>query len=169
MNREVENVRPDILCLQVILIPWIILKSFKEVDNNDHIIRKGLEHQGFKVILNDFWINFHKVLYKKRTRNRIDGEAICYLESKYDLLEFKYVDFFISEEHNLFNRDNVALFAILRDKKQPNVVLIVITTHLLFNKKRGDIKMSQVHLITNIGACFQEKYSTLIFCMDSNL
>jgi len=65
----------------------------------------------------------------------------------------------VSEGHNLFNRDNVALFSVLRDKKQPNVALIIITTHLLFNKKRGDIKLSQAHLITNIGACFQEKYS----------
>ena len=69
------------------------------------------------------------------------------------------MDFFLDEKHNLFNRDNVALFAVLRDKQQPHIVYIIITTHLLFNKKRGDIKLSQVHLITNIANVFQNKYS----------
>lgn len=98
-------------------------------------------------------------MYKKRTRNRIDGEAICYLDSKYDLLEFKFLDFFVNEYHNLFNRDNVVVFAILRDKTQTNVVFIIVTSHLLFNKKRGDIKLSQIYLITNVANFFQNKYS----------
>lgn len=98
-------------------------------------------------------------MYKKRARKRLDGEAICFLRVKYELLEFKYLDFFVHEEHNLFNRDNVAIFLVLREKSNPNIVLIIITTHLLFNKKRGDIKLTQIHLIMSVAQCLQEKYS----------
>lgn len=47
---------------------------------------------------------------------------------------------------NIYSKDNIALFAMLRIKKT-NELLSVICTHLLFNPKRGEIKLGQIHQI----------------------
>jgi protein angel len=45
-----------------------------------------------------------------------------------------------------FDRPNVAILALLKDKVNQHHVL-VINTHLLFNNRRGDIKLLQIQSI----------------------
>lgn len=55
------------------------------------------------------------------------------------------MNFFV-EGHHLLNKQNVALFTLLKCKKSGHLFLIV-NCHLLFNKNRGDIKLAQVLFI----------------------
>ena len=73
-------------------------------------------------------------------------------------MENKYIEFFINQDNVLFNRDNIALFAVLKDKSNYLCAVIVATTHLLFNKKRGNIKLSQITIICEILNDLQNKY-----------
>ncbi len=75
---------------------------------------------------------------------------------------------------DVYDRDNICLFAVLSYKAYPNVSFIITNTHILFNNNRGDIKLAQVYQIINSLACLKEYYSSkfekvnIIFCGDLN-
>ena len=73
-------------------------------------------------------------------------------------METKFLEFFIDENNYLFNRDNIALFTILKEKNDSPCIFIIANTHLLFNKKRGNIKLSQLNVITKILGDLQKFY-----------
>lgn len=56
------------------------------------------------------------------------------------------MNFYLGEEDSLMNKQNVALFCLLRDKETKRM-LLVVNCHILFNKSRGDIKFAQVLII----------------------
>ena len=123
--KEINHYAPDVLCLQ-------------EVDKNDELLLPRLSEEfGVKT--------------KMRTGDKSDGLGILYRKSKLDLLEYKYIEFKVpAAKHSLLDRDNVAMFAVLRFKSQnsglKDKLLIVGNIHVLFNDNRGDIKVTQITL-----------------------
>jgi protein angel len=65
-------------------------------------------------------------------------------------------------DSRLYNKDNVSVFAILKYKNIENQLLIVATTHILFNMNRGDIKIAQVKQILSALSKLEEKYSNVL-------
>jgi hypothetical protein len=74
----------------------------------------------------------------------------------------------------IYDRDNVCLFAVLKYKADPNLCFIVASSHILFNNKRGDVKLGQVYQIINSFEILKNYYKStfrevnLILCGDFN-
>jgi hypothetical protein len=47
----------------------------------------------------------------------------------------------------VYDRDNICLFAVLKNTSIPDSCFIVANTHLLFNSGRGDVKLGQVYQV----------------------
>jgi mRNA deadenylase 3'-5' endonuclease subunit Ccr4 len=75
---------------------------------------------------------------------------------------------------DIYDRDNVCLFAVLKYKADPSLCLIVASTHILFNNRRGDVKLGQVYQIINTFEVLKNYYQSffqkgnLILCGDFN-
>lgn len=88
-------------------------------------------------------------MYKKRSGDKTDGCATFFKESRFTLVKSKLVSF-NKPEVKLMDRDNVAVVVLLKPKntgsssRHTNNMVCVSNTHLLFNKKRGDIKLAQL-------------------------
>ena len=82
----------------------------------------------------------YKSLYKKRTGQKDDGCAIFYKEDKFELVEYSDVEY---EQGSYLDRPNVGLVCIFKHLAT-NQNICLATTHLLFNPKRVDIKLSQM-------------------------
>jgi protein angel len=110
---EIDFHKPDILCLQEVEASLFI-----------PVYEKQFRRMGYVGV------------YKKRTRDKDDGCAIFFVESKFRLLDKLSVEFY--QPHvPLLDRDNIALMIKLQSKQRRNPHnLIVGTTHLLFNPKR---------------------------------
>ncbi|CAD7700008.1 unnamed protein product [Ostreobium quekettii] len=118
--QEIDGHAPDVLCLQ-------------EVDHYDQL-ETALRSRGFMS---------H---YAKRTGEYSDGCATFWRTSKFDLCCMRSISF-----SKLRLRENVALVVGLNFQDDPSFpTLWVANTHLLFNPKRGDIKMAQLHKILNL-------------------
>ncbi|KAK8741759.1 hypothetical protein OTU49_002379 [Cherax quadricarinatus] len=95
------------------------------------------------------WFTFqgYDSLYKKRTGTKADGCAIFFKKSKFSLIESSSIEYLQPEALNILDRDNVGLIAKLSPVLQPDApALCVATTHLLYNKKRHDVKLAQIIL-----------------------
>jgi hypothetical protein len=73
-----------------------------------------------------------------RTGNKGDGIALGWKESRFDLVDYRNVQYRGREDRCLMDRDNVGLLAALR-RKDTGETFLVCTTHLLFNYNRGEI------------------------------
>ena len=88
-------------------------------------------------------------MYKRRTGNKTDGCATFFKESRFTLVKSKLVSF-NKPEVKLMDRHNVAVVVLLKPRttgsasRHANNMVCVSNTHLLFNKKRGDIKLAQL-------------------------
>ena len=58
-----------------------------------------------------------------------------------------YLEFNLTNS-TIYCKQNVALFVILRNTNNDNDLYLIVCTHLLFNKNRGDIKLGQIYQIT---------------------
>ena len=58
----------------------------------------------------------------------------------------------------IYGRDNIALISILKVLEIPNTIILFATTHLLFNVKRGDIKLGQTYQLVNALEELRKKY-----------
>ncbi|GFT91856.1 protein angel homolog 2 [Nephila pilipes] len=119
---EILKSKSDIICLQ-------------EVEQNLFYNR----------IKNVFDSNGFASIFKKRTGSKSDGCAILWRKKKFDLVHEKAVEF-RSRGNALLDRDNIGLIAVLKPNhpKLAHLFLHVATTHLLFNPRRGDIKLCQL-------------------------
>lgn len=82
------------------------------------------------------------MLYKKRTNDKNDGLAIFYNKNLFELVEYYYIDYFISAIDQYLNKDNDTLFGLFKRKHQiSNYIYLIANSHILFNDKRGDIKI----------------------------
>lgn len=121
--REIQEHDADILCLQ-------------EVQQN-HFgdqIRPSLEALGYQCE------------YKKRTGHKSDGCAVAFKTSRLSLLSSNHVEFFRRGDP-LLDRDNVGLVVQLSPASDPASCVCVANTHLLYNPRRGDIKLAQLAIL----------------------
>lgn len=88
-------------------------------------------------------------MYKRRTGDKTDGCATFFKESRFTLVQSKLVSF-NKPGIELMDRDNVAVVVLLKPRtpgsasRHASNMVCVSNTHLLFNKKRGDIKLAQL-------------------------
>ena len=87
-------------------------------------------------------------MYKRRTGDKRDGCATFYKTSKFKLDACELVEYRFRGV-TLMDRDNVGIVVrltpVMPTKK--DVKLIVGNTHILFNPRRGDIKLAQLQTI----------------------
>jgi len=121
--QEIVYHSPDILCLQ-------------EVEKSEFTdFFSQLETLGYRGI------------FKKKTHNKTDGCAIYFNTRKFELVEWTGVDYYRDHVQTL-NRDNVGLLVRLKLKSNSsNNELIVATTHLLYNPRRSDVRVSQTQVL----------------------
>lgn len=95
-------------------------------------------------------------VYKKRSGDKHDGCATFFKRDMFTMQSFELIDFY-RPNNTFMDRNNVAIILILKptSKELSNPSPICVgNTHLLFNKKRGDIKLAQLaHLFAEIDRC----------------
>ncbi|XP_047058287.1 carbon catabolite repressor protein 4 homolog 6-like isoform X2 [Lolium rigidum] len=148
---------PDILC-------------FQEVDNFGDL-EKEMAMQGFKGI------------WKMRTGNAVDGCAIFWRATRFQLRYEESIEF-----NKLGLRDNVAQLCVLESLVQRNVQtgsvhlstsqdnpqqanqVVVCNIHVLYNPKRGDIKLGQVRTLLDRAYAISKMRNDapVILCGDFN-
>uniref|UniRef100_A0A1I8ED37 Endo/exonuclease/phosphatase domain-containing protein n=1 Tax=Wuchereria bancrofti TaxID=6293 RepID=A0A1I8ED37_WUCBA len=125
LTREFSMIAADIFCLQEV-----------QYDHYDYFFKPYFEAAGFLG------------KYKKRTHSLIDGCAIFY-KSHFQLLHYQYIEYYVSSD-SVLDRDNVGQLVRLKDMRSGREFCIA-NTHLLFNKRRGDVKLAQLAvLLANI-------------------
>ncbi|XP_061853794.1 protein angel homolog 1 isoform X3 [Colius striatus] len=152
--QEIQHWNPDVLCLQ-------------EVQENHYWeqLEPMFKEMGFACC------------YKRRTGTKTDGCAVCYKHSRFQMISLSPVEYF-RPGLDVLNRDNVGLVLLLQpllpeglDQKAVSP-LCVATTHLLFNPRRGDIKLAQMALllaeIDKIARTTEGSYYPVILCGDLN-
>ncbi|NXL93498.1 ANGE1 protein, partial [Alectura lathami] len=152
--QEIQHWDPDVLCLQ-------------EVQENHYWeqLEPTFKKMGFACF------------YKRRTGRKTDGCAVCYKHSRFQLISVSPIEYF-RPGLDILNRDNVGLVLLLQpllpeglDLKAVSP-LCVANTHVLFNPRRGDIKLAQMALllaeIDKIAKTAEGSYYPIILCGDLN-
>lgn len=123
--------------------------------------------------LEEFYIPQLKALgyegeYLQRTGGKVDGCATFYKKDKFSVEEARHVHYF-QEGSSLTNRDNVGLILRLIPLNGQEG-FCVANTHLLYNPKRGDIKLLQlVKLLAELDHMIPDFRSVpVILCGDFN-
>ncbi|XP_010290212.1 PREDICTED: protein angel homolog 1, partial [Phaethon lepturus] len=152
--QEIQHWDPDVLCLQ-------------EVQENHYWeqLEPMFKEMGFACF------------YKRRTGTKTDGCAVCYKHSRFQLISFSPIEYF-RPGLDILNRDNVGLVLLLQPLLPEDVDLKVVSplcvanTHVLFNPRRGDIKLAQMALllaeIDKIAKTTEGSYYPVILCGDLN-
>uniref|UniRef100_A0A8D0HEZ0 Protein angel homolog 1 n=1 Tax=Sphenodon punctatus TaxID=8508 RepID=A0A8D0HEZ0_SPHPU len=152
--QEIQHWDPDVLCLQ-------------EVQQNHYQeqLEPTLRMMGYMCF------------YKRRTGIKTDGCAICYKQNKFRLISVSPVEFF-RPGLDILNRDNVGLVLLLQPllpeglEQKTTSPLCVANTHVLYNPRRGDIKLAQIALllaeIDKVAKTNEGSYCPIILCGDLN-
>lgn len=125
---EIQQYDADILCLQEV-----------QEDHYENQIKPALQALGYQCE------------YKKRTGRKPDGCAVIFKSSRLSLLSSNPVEYFRPGDA-LLDRDNVGLVVLLQPKvaagqSDPSAFICVANTHLLYNPRRGDIKLAQLAIL----------------------
>lgn len=122
---EIDEHLPDIMCLQEV-----------QCNHYDDFLKPKLEKRGYFGI------------YCKKSGNQSDGCATFFKVMKFELLNFRQVFY---QKGGILDRCNVGLIVSLKPKASvPNLdssELYVANTHLLFNPRRGDVKLAQLIIL----------------------
>ncbi|KAM4772032.1 protein angel homolog 2 isoform 1-T2 [Rhinophrynus dorsalis] len=147
--KELEEMNADILCLQEV-----------QEDHYRTQIKPCLESVGYHCE------------YKTRTGGKTDGCAICFKSSKFSLLSVRPVEYY-RRNIALLDRDNIGLVLMLQPiaaKEAP--AICVANTHLLYNPKRGDIKLTQLAIllaeIAGVAHLKDRGFCPIVLCGDFN-
>lgn len=114
--------------------------------------------------------------YKKRTGKKPDGCAVVFKTSRFSLLSSNPVEFFRPGD-TLLDRDNVGLVVLLRPNKSfshlnSSSFICVANTHLLYNPRRGDIKLAQLAIllaeINRLSRLPNGQVNPVVLCGDFN-
>lgn len=119
-------------------------------------------------------------MYKRRTGTKTDGCATCYRSSCFSEISVTLLEFF-RPETELLDRHNVGIVLLLRpvvtqgsEVKVKGPPLCVANTHLLFNPRRGDVKLTQLAIMlaeidSVVKSCKAKgEHCNLILCGDFN-
>ncbi|NXA31749.1 ANGE1 protein, partial [Eudromia elegans] len=152
--QEIQHWDPDVLCLQ-------------EVQENHY----------WEQLEPTFRMMGFECFYKRRTGRKTDGCAVCYKHSKFQLISVNPIEYF-RPGLDILNRDNVGLVLLLQpllpEGLDPKMVspLCVANTHVLYNPRRGDVKLAQMALllaeIDKIAKNAEGSYYPVILCGDLN-
>ncbi|NXP28990.1 ANGE2 protein, partial [Scytalopus superciliaris] len=148
--QEIKQLDADVLCLQEV-----------QEDHYRTEIKSHLESLGYHCE------------YKMRTGRKPDGCAICFKTSKFSLISSNPVEFF-RRDIPLLDRDNVGLVLLLQPRFhcKSNAAICIANTHLLYNPRRGDIKLTQLAmLLAEIASVAPRKdgsFCPIIICGDFN-
>ncbi|KAK7152428.1 hypothetical protein R3I93_010596 [Phoxinus phoxinus] len=124
--RELQIWQPDIICLQEV--------------QEDHF------HKQMYPVLAEMG---YTCIYKRRTGSKTDGCAVCYSSERFTQLSVKLLEF-RRPDCELLDRDNVAIVLLLQPLSAHTEALspvCVANTHLLFNPRRGDVKLAQLAIV----------------------
>ncbi|NXG20359.1 ANGE2 protein, partial [Grallaria varia] len=148
--QEIKQLDADVLCLQEV-----------QEDHYRTEMKSHLESLGYHCE------------YKMRTGRKPDGCAICFKTSKFSLISSNPVEFF-RRDIPLLDRDNVGLVLLLQPRFhcKTNSAICIANTHLLYNPRRGDIKLTQLAmLLAEIASVAPQKdgsFCPIIICGDFN-
>jgi len=119
---ELQVLNGDVICLQ-------------EVDDYEFFVQE-LDKLGYEGT------------YKKRTSEYRDGCAIFWKKEMFQLVNSTPIEFNMKSQFEMewLDRDNIALIVQLLHRKT-NQFICVANTHILFNPKRGDIKLAQLKIL----------------------
>uniref|UniRef100_A0A8B9JVW2 Protein angel homolog 1 n=1 Tax=Astyanax mexicanus TaxID=7994 RepID=A0A8B9JVW2_ASTMX len=126
--KELQTWEPDIICLQ-------------EVQENHYL------EQMFPILTEMGYI----CLYKRRTGTKTDGCVVCFRGNRFMQLSVNMLEFH-RPNCELLDRDNVGIVLLLQPISEQGEVLqlnpiCVASTHLLFNPRRGDVKLAQLAIM----------------------
>ncbi|KAI4872460.1 hypothetical protein NFI96_021055 [Prochilodus magdalenae] len=126
--KELQTWEPDIVCLQ-------------EVQENHFLeqMHPALIEMGYICV------------YKRRTGTKTDGCAVCYHADRFIQLSVSLLEF-RRHDCELLDRDNVGIVLLLQPISKPGEghqfrPICVANTHLLFNPRRGDVKLAQLAIL----------------------
>lgn len=111
--------------------------------------------------------------YKKRTGKKSDGCAVVFKQESFSLVSSHPVEYF-KPGIPLLDRHNVGLVLLLQPKLERGIAnrLCVANTHLLYNPRRGDIKLTQLGLllaeISRVSKQSDGRTCPVILCGDLN-
>ncbi|KAB1259007.1 Protein angel-like protein 2 [Camelus dromedarius] len=146
----------------VFLLRYFVCKKFKKII---------MEQRSGQVW--NHWVQCYHCEYKMRTGRKPDGCAICFKHSKFSLLSVNPVEFY-RPDVPLLDRDNVGLVLLLQPKipSAASPAICVANTHLLYNPRRGDIKLTQLAmLLAEISSVAHQKdgsFCPIVMCGDFN-
>ena len=127
-------------------------------------------------------------VFKQRTGDKQDGCATFWQDDKFVLQRIVPVEYLIPGV-SVLDRDNVALLVLLRprdaasndagsDVTRDAANVCVANTHLLFNPRRGDVKLAQamvlmaeiekLSFVQHVQKTGQGKYCPVLLCGDFN-
>ena len=88
----------------------------------------------------------HAYMYKTKKN---DWVAVFWKEEKFECLGIWTIEFsYPRTDSQLYWKPQAACFTALRDKTgDENKIIVVATTHLIFNNNRGDQKLAQLDLV----------------------
>lgn len=125
-------------------------------------------------------VSGYTCVYKQRTGSKTDGCATCYRTSCFSEVSVTPLEYF-RPETDLLDRHNVGLVLLLRPVlaqgcqvavKGP--LLCVANTHLLFNPRRGDVKLAQLAIMlaevdSTVKSCAAKgEHCNVVLCGDFN-
>ncbi|XP_058724842.1 carbon catabolite repressor protein 4 homolog 6 isoform X2 [Vicia villosa] len=137
------------------------IMCFQEVDRFDELV-EDLKFKGYRGI------------WKMRTGNPVDGCAIFWRTSRFNLLYEESIEY-----NKLGLRDNVAQICVLELINQngslpPSLTgsrkVVVCNIHVLYNPNRGEIKLGQVRVLLDKAQAVSQLWnnSPIIICGDFN-
>ncbi|KAL3144097.1 hypothetical protein ABBQ32_003887 [Trebouxia sp. C0010 RCD-2024] len=112
----------------------------------------------------DFVYNLSKLGYQYdyvgRTGDKTDGCACFWNAAKLRCRDSKMINF-----ADIGLRDNVAQILMLEDADSEGQRIVIANTHILFNPKRGDIKVAQIRIILEAVHDMRQRYGGTVPCM----
>ena len=124
-----------------------------------------------------YLITGYQGVYQQRTGGKEDGCSIIYNKEKFSREAITGVEY-LQKKYPILDRDNVGLIVKLKPvNSRSKQALYVANTHLLYNPRRGDIKLAQLMLLlaeidrmshTPGVPTSPSAYSPIILCGDFN-
>ncbi|XP_065112236.2 protein angel homolog 2 [Paramisgurnus dabryanus] len=148
--KELEQRSADIMCLQEV-----------QEDHYKEQIKPSLESLGYHCE------------FKRRTGVKPDGCAVVFKRERFSLVSCHPVEYF-RRGVPLLDRDNVGLVLLLRpiDSSCSFTNVCVANTHLLYNPRRGDIKLAQLAVllaeISKVAQLPDGSFCPVVLCGDFN-